>query len=224
MGLGYKEITKLLSTTFVELKEKENITFCELGNNYLKGPKLMEWLKDNDFDLPIGGEQHPQGVVSKLFWEKVGFIHTSIDMNEYDGALHVDLRTPVPVELVNKFDIVYDGGTGEHVDNQYNLFKNCHDMVKVGGIVVHILPKVGSFPGHCSYYYTVETFNKLGNLNSYNIKELYDHDADGGLMVCAVFEKVLNKPFISEEEFKTVPITYTSYSARDKGLYPYAYK
>ena len=223
MAIGYKEITKLVGNTLLDYDNKKNLQFCELGNNYLKGPKLMGWLEENNINLPIGGEQHPKGVVSKLFWEHIGFNHTSIDMNGYDGSLNVDLRKPAPPHLLNKFDIVYDGGTGEHVDNQYNLFKNCHDMVMEGGIIIHILPKVGHFPGHCSYY-TTDTFKTLNQLNGYEFKELFEHDADGGTMIYSVAQKITSNPFIDVDTFNNVPITYTKHTANDKVLYPYAYK
>lgn len=224
MALGYREITKLVGNTLLNFNEQENLQFCELGNNYLKGSKLMEWLKSNDINLPIGGEQHSHGIVSKLFWEYIGFVHTSIDMNGYDGSLNIDLRKPVPSEFLNKFNIVYDGGTGEHVDNQYSLFKNCHDIVMEGGTIIHILPKTGHFPNHCSYYYTIETFEKLNELNGYKTKELFEHDAEGGTMIYSVIEKITNDPFINEDTFSNVPITYTQHIANDKMHYPYAYK
>lgn len=223
MAIGYRELSKLVDSTFKDYIHKEGYTFCELGNNYIK-KDCFDWLEEKNFNLEKGGQQRSNGIVSKKFWEAVGFDHTSIDLNGLDGSLQVDLRKDAPEEFLNRYDIIYDGGTGEHVNNQYKFFQNCHNMVKEGGLMVHILPKEGYFPKHCSYYYNLDSFEKLIELNNYEQLELFEHDAAGGLMIYAAFRKVNNEPFIDEETFCEVPIVFTQYQANDKGLYPYAYR
>ena len=127
----------------------------------------------------MGGEQHPKGIVSKRFWGAIGFNHVSIDLNGLDGALSYDLREDINIKYNYKeqFDIIYDGGTIEHVSNQYWAFKNTHNLTKRGGTMIHVLPKVGFWEGHCSYFYTMDSFSKLAELCSYEIKELKEIDA-----------------------------------------------
>ena len=95
MGIGFKEATEVMNDIQI-YEKKSGVSLCELGNNYLKGDKLMEWLESNDIILQNGGEQHSEGIVSKLFWESLGFNHTSIDMNGLDGSLKLDLRKELP--------------------------------------------------------------------------------------------------------------------------------
>jgi hypothetical protein len=46
----------------------------------------------------------------------LGFEVSSVDASDYEGATIVhDLNIPIPRELVEQFDIVWDGGTLEHV-------------------------------------------------------------------------------------------------------------
>ena len=90
-------------------------------------------------------------------------------------------------------------------------------------MMIHILPKVGHFPKHCSYYYTIETFEVLSELCGYKILELFEHDAWGGTMIYTTLEKNDNE-FITEEEFKKVPIEFVDEFSHDRNLYPYAYK
>ena len=45
MGLGYKEVIPLLNT-LKELDGKENISFLELGNNYMKGNFIASAVSD----------------------------------------------------------------------------------------------------------------------------------------------------------------------------------
>ena len=222
MGIGYREIIPLINT-LNKLDGKDDISLCELGNNYLKGDEMIPWLESEGYNFTIGGEQHPTGVVSKTFWNRLGFNHTSIDMNGLDGSLPYDLREDISDKFNTKFDVIYDGGTGEHVDNQYMCFKNIHNITKTSGMMIHVLPKVGHFPKHCSYYYTIETFEVLYELCGYKILELFEHDAWGGTMIYTTLEKNDNE-FITEEEFKKVPIEFVDEFSHDRNLYPYAYK
>lgn len=224
MSIGYKEIIPLMNT-LQDFEDKKNISFCELGNNYMKGHEMDTWLKSVGFNFPIGGEQHNKGVVSKTFWSQIGFDHTSIDLNGFDGSLKLDLREDISVKLNKKFDIVYDGGTGEHVENQYMCFKNIHNITNDGGLMIHILPKVGYFPLHCQYYYTIESFKILSKICDYELVEIFEHEADGGIMIYSTLKKSKShQDFVDLETFKSVPIHFVSDKSNDKLLYPYAYK
>ena len=222
MGIGYKEIIPLMNT-LNKLDGKKNVSLCELGNNYLKGDELLSWLNENGYEFPVGGEQHPGGVVSKRFWTALGFDHVSIDMNGLDGSLPYDLREDISEKFDKKFDVIYDGGTGEHVDNQYMCFKNIHNITAKDGMMIHVLPKSGHFPKHCSYYYTLETFEVLAKFCNYNILELFEHDAAGGTMIYTTLEKTGGE-FVTKDEFKKIPIEFVDEFSHDKDLYPYAYK
>ena len=80
---------------------------CELGNSYIKGKEVVNWLyAQNLRDIPTGGEQHSEGIVSKHLWERIGYEYLSIDMNKLDGAHYFDLRKKLPTYLKNDFDVV----------------------------------------------------------------------------------------------------------------------
>ena len=71
MGIGYKEVIPLLNS-LQKFQGKKDLRLCELGNNYMKGLEMENWFKMNDFNFPVGGEQHNTGVVSKDFGMKLG--------------------------------------------------------------------------------------------------------------------------------------------------------
>ena len=50
-----------------------------------------------------------------------------------NGAIPVDL-TAITDEYKDKYDLITDHGTSEHVHNQYNLFKNLHNWEKLDNI------------------------------------------------------------------------------------------
>ncbi|MDP3703209.1 MAG: hypothetical protein Q8R78_02325 [Candidatus Omnitrophota bacterium] len=74
----------------------------------------------------------------------LGFVEENIyamDVNDYEGAdiIH-DLNQPVGDEWSSRFDLIFDGGTIEHVFSIKDALFNIARMCKVGGIVVDISP------------------------------------------------------------------------------------
>ena len=104
--------------------------------------------------LELGNKKSSHGVYKKDFKE-LGITHTSVDWNGKDGALNLDLRKPLNL---GKFDMVTNFGTTEHVDEQYPVWKNIHDSLKVGGILVGETPYPGNLPGHGIWYPTLEFY------------------------------------------------------------------
>lgn len=66
----------------------------------------------------------------------------SLDNNDFEGATHiVDLnQDELPKALEQKFDVVLDSGTIEHVFHVPNALKNTLGMVKDGGRVIFLSP------------------------------------------------------------------------------------
>ncbi len=65
----------------------------------------------------------------------------SLDVTDYEGAnIIADLNLPISNVPRESYDLVYDGGTSEHVFNQIEVLANAHKLLKVGGIVVHNTP------------------------------------------------------------------------------------
>lgn len=85
----------------------------------------------------------------------------SIDASPYEHAsLIADMNEPVPVELVNRFSILIDGGTLEHIFNFPRAVENVAKMVEVGG---HFLSINGAnnFTGHGFYQFSPELFFRV---------------------------------------------------------------
>lgn len=77
----------------------------------------------------------------------------------------VDLNQPVPADLVDRYDIVYDGGTMEHCFNVGQVMKNIHAMTRTGGYIVHVNPlnffNHGFFNFNPTFYY--DFYTQSGN-------------------------------------------------------------
>lgn len=187
-NMGYNReqwnfVTKSLENTFHSYSDK---LMLELGNQRIKQSMFPEL----------------QNKVAKHVFESIGFKHTSFDINGKDGALKIDLSKTVKDErYVNVFDVVTNIGTSEHIEpykRQYECFKNIHLCSKIGGIMIHIVPEVGSFYNHCANYYSVDFFEHLSKLNDYKISYLerihfVTNKQTGDYFVAACLVKVNNK-------------------------------
>ena len=104
----------------------------------------------------------------------------ALDASAYEGAsrLH-DLNAPVPAEWHEQFDLVFDGGTLEHVFNFPTALKNAMQMVKAHGRFVAVtMPN--NWCGHGFYQFSPELFFRaLGSENGFSVVEMYFADVEG---------------------------------------------
>ncbi len=85
-----------------------------------------------------------EGFVSDdSFFAALGFANSiRIDVSDYEAAEEqFDLNADAtPSHLVERFDVVLDAGTLEHVFHLPNAFKHLARMVRPGGRIIHISP------------------------------------------------------------------------------------
>lgn len=86
---------------------------------------------------------------------------TSIDASGYERASLVhDMNLPINTDLKQKFSVVIDGGTLEHVFNFPTAIRNCMEMLKVGGhFFTHTM--ANNFMGHGFYQFSPELFYRV---------------------------------------------------------------
>jgi len=214
--------------SILDKKEGSEIELLDLGNSYIRGDGI-DYIKDN-FEMSgftytdNGYGSGKVNIISKQYFTALGYNHTSIDLNGREDSLMIDLRYPisdVEYDLLNKFDFTLDIGTVEHIDNQYMAFKNIHDMCKVDGIFIHVLPRENYWMGHCRYKYNLKFFEQLASYNDYEILTLKVEDEKD--ILCSI-KKIKDNDFMSESDFDKLPLVVESGKFNDRDLYPYAYK
>jgi len=85
--------------------------------------------------------------LNTIGWPKL----ESLDFSAIEGAEYVhDLSEPVGDDLKEKFDLIYDGGTTEHVFDIAQSFRNVDAMLRDQGIFVSCVGTDGWF-GHGFY-------------------------------------------------------------------------
>ena len=82
---------------------------------------------------------NPDDGYSETFFRKLGFSEVdSLDFSGFEGASIVqDLAGDLPENLVGRFDVIYDGGTCEHVFDLPTAYRNIDKMLKPGGCLSH---------------------------------------------------------------------------------------
>ena len=120
-----------------------------------------------DFD-GIEEKLAPDAPMARKLWTWLGFEYASIDIDGSPGSIPLDLNyDDVPHEEKNKYDLVTNFGTTEHVANQLNAFKIIHDLAAVRGIMMHHLPAQGNF-NHGLVNYNPKFFWMLARSNEYH--------------------------------------------------------
>jgi SAM-dependent methyltransferase len=97
----------------------------------------------------------------------------ALDASDYEGAEIVhDLGAPIPDELEERFDLVLDGGSLEHVFDVRTALANYMRMVRVGGrLVIHTM--ANNHCGHGFYQFSPELFFRVfSERNGYRLERL----------------------------------------------------
>lgn len=104
----------------------------------------------------------------------------SMDASGYEEAtLTHDLNRATPADWNERFDLVFDGGTLEHVFDFPTAIKNCMRMVRPGGRFVSVtIPN--NWCGHGFYQFSPELFFRVFSAdNGFSIQEMYVAELDG---------------------------------------------
>mgnify|MGYP003592463089 CR=1 FL=1 len=113
----------------------------------------------------------PDALDAATLFHRLGFSHVDeLDVDAYEGAsvLH-DMNEPLPEALHGAYDLVFDGGTIEHVFNVKEAMFNAARLLKPGGTVIHVHPLSGWInhgffqicPTFLSDFYSINGFTGL---------------------------------------------------------------
>lgn len=129
-----------------------------------------EWLGLDDHHHIDQGLNPPTDL--EIF-QSLGFQRVeSLDTSDYEGATIVaDLNHPLPNTLP-KFDLIFDGGTTEHIFNQPTVLRNIHSLLNPGGVAIHYTPANnhvdhGYFQFSPSFHYEYYLANGYEIVNAY---------------------------------------------------------
>ncbi len=159
-------------------------------------------------------DEFPGDPPAKPWFEGRGVLHTSIDLNGLYGSIALDLTQPgLMPEWHGIFNVVTDFGTSEHcgtsIHDLWQVRKNCHAWLRVGGLMIWENPRTGSWPGHGNHWYNVEHPMAIARYARYRLlcarEVLCSTQSDAPCWdVVSVFQKQVEAPFLPFEVFEEI--------------------
>ncbi len=131
---------------------------------YVKPDEMRPLLARNGINL--SGDQTARLFADKGYCEPLlkllGAGHIdSMDVSSYENAtITHDLNQPWPDDLRDRFSLIIDGGTLEHVFNFPLAIKNCMQAVALGGHFLGVTPANNQM-GHGFYQFSPELFFRV---------------------------------------------------------------
>jgi hypothetical protein len=116
-----------------------------------------------------GGTQFAEPFLRYLGAEEI----VSLDASDFEGAdITHDMNHPIGQGLKERFDVVFDGGTLEHIFNFPTAATNCMEMVQLGGHFIGCSP-ANNMCGHGFYQFSPELYFRLFSAaNGFRIRRL----------------------------------------------------
>jgi len=177
MGIHFKDI-KYFEEITDWLKYKKYIgnlnglRLCEIGDlwiradlhNYMKHRLASQYFEAKGLDVSV---------------IDLGVGTESIEASEkrMNGKiLRYDLGKPI-IEDIGNFDFIVDFGTAEHIENQYELHRNMHNLCDVNSIMIRSNPSDKYSGGdsskhHGLFHYTSAFYIKLSRICNYEIIDI----------------------------------------------------
>lgn len=162
-------------------------TVIEFGNQTLRAKgdmldKVRRFLVDNrlPFDASALDEiarrfgAGERDRLTELYYRAIGFAsYASIDVNSRHGSLVMDLNEDLGATFGfhERYDLVTNNGTGEHVFDQGAVFRNAHELTKTGGYMIHCLP-CNNYVNHGFFSFNPILFMDLAAINDYDIVKI----------------------------------------------------
>jgi hypothetical protein len=190
MGLGRDLLQELLalkrSNALRGATRVVEIGAQQLSNDFLRSEEELKQLYAafGHATVPYLGEpvaagetaqmelQSDLAPTSKVFWDGLGLDYSAIDFDGHRHSYALDLNKDiVPADWRNRFDLVINTGTTEHIANQDNAFRVIHDLAHPYGIMIHNLPGGGMLT-HGLITYTMKFFWHLARENGYEVLRL----------------------------------------------------
>jgi len=175
-------IAKGALSLLFELKTTVNLqgTICQLGRqtSFVSEKQVGDIAKKFGFSPPIHTKSVTPwaGIVNDEFlFRSLGFNDVeSIDYDNYEQATHIlDLNNEVPEEYYERYDVIYDGGTLEHIFNLPQCLKNIFKMLKPGGIIIHGTLPVNNWVDHGFFQFSPTLFHDYYSNNKWIILRSY---------------------------------------------------
>ena len=160
-----------LATAHISKQAERGSSVVEWGNQRFRYNE--QWIDkcSEAAGVPI---RNPVQYVWEYF-EDLGYSeYIAIDINTELRSIAMDLNFILKdkYNYTEQFDLVTNNGTGEHIFDQRTVFENMHNLCKVGGIMLCVLP-FAPWINHGFYNYHPALFRDIAAANGYEWRMLW---------------------------------------------------
>lgn len=162
MGLNVNGTRLLLSSMRQGIDFSKTLTIGRQGL-YIQAPAFQKNLRDFGFgNIDHQALLEQQEGFAEPFLRLLGAeVTDSMDVSDYEKATVIhDMNHPVPDTLKEKYSVVLEGGSLEHIFNFPTAIKNCMEMVRPGGYFLGISP-TNNYMGHGFYQFSPELYFRI---------------------------------------------------------------
>jgi len=161
-------VQKEMAAFVATLPLQKGFSVCELGDQGMcGGPTKTALAKDWYLGMGCGR-------------------YVSIDGNGR-GTMTADLNRPLKF-VAERFDLVTDFGTGEHIFDQAQVWRTMHDLTKPGGFIAFDRPAQG-YQKHCFYLTNECLLRDLAAANDYEVLWLERQPMPRGELLRGVYQR-----------------------------------
>jgi hypothetical protein len=180
MGIA-RGMIKLLMREGRERKFTGNIITAGKQDVYATADDVRKWAAEMNFELnsdvdieisSIEEFKKLKYISDVTFFKMLGFNKVdSLDYSDYQGCtiLH-DLNYPIPKDLEGKYELVFDGGTMEHVYDVAMVMSNFNALTKISGRIIHASPS-SNHTDHGLYMFSPTFFVDYYETNKWELLE-----------------------------------------------------
>lgn len=163
-------------------------SLLELGKMFVffTDRELEKWAEAHKVELArtdIALSHHPplarRGCLDdRSFFKRLGFDEVkSSDVARWEGAdILWDLNQPPPADLTQRFDVVFEGGTLQHVFDLPQVFRNIHAVLEPGGRIIHGVCPSNNHVDLGFYMFSPTLFYDFYSANGWEINSFYFFD------------------------------------------------
>ena len=122
-------------------------------------------------ELTINEKEVSKSMLPQEMYKRIGINrYASIDTNGHNNAHVFDMNKDLAMDYgyQEKFDLVTNFGTTEHICNQAQIFKNMHDLCNINGLMIGIVPFQGAL-NHGFFNYQPLFFEHIALANDYEM-------------------------------------------------------
>lgn len=176
MGLDINSVWFLLEAHRKGIRWAEVLTVGRQILNVFPA-KMVQVLQADQLPCDVFKSDESKSLYAEPVFKSLGAQQvSSMDISAFEGAEFIhDLNVPIPGHLKQRFDLVFDGGTLEHIFHFPTALKNCMEMVKEGGhLIIHNV--INNYCGHGFYQFSPELFYRaLSKENGFQVERVVIH-------------------------------------------------